>query len=78
MAKAYVDQLARTQALPAGRISKLQKAIQSAETSHDKKKLAKLKGLAPSLEKDASAAKNATDSTRLHSLADVLAHLAPA
>ncbi len=78
VAKAYVDQLVRSQALPAGRIAKLQKAIQTAETSPtNAKKVAKLKALAPSLEKDAASAKNTADSARLHALADVLTHLAP-
>src|SRR5437016_6989632 len=43
VAKAYVDQLSRSQALPADQIAALQKAIQSAESSHmNKGKLAKL------------------------------------
>jgi len=71
VAKAYVDQLSRSQALPAERIEGLQKAIQSAQSSH---KMAKLKGMAPSLEKDAAAAKNAADSARLHALAEILKH----
>jgi hypothetical protein len=76
VAKAYVDQLSRSQALPAGQISKLQKAIGSAESSHmNKKKVAKLKGMAPSLEKSASAAKSPADSKRMHELADVLNRL---
>ena len=46
VAKAYVDQLERSQALPADRIAALQKAIQSAEKSHlNKKDRAKLSGL---------------------------------
>src|SRR5262249_22981726 len=50
VAKAYVDQLSRTQALPSGEISKLQKAIQSAEKSKmNKGKVAKLQAMAPSL-----------------------------
>src|ERR1700746_1308668 len=52
VAKAYLDQLARSQALPADQITSLQKAIQSAETSHmSKSNVAKLKRMAPSLEK---------------------------
>ena len=79
VAKAYVDQLSRSQALSAGQIAKLQKAIDSTESSHmDKKKLGKLKGMAPSLEKSASAAKSPADSKRMHDLADVLKHLSPA
>lgn len=79
VAKAYVDQLSRSQALPAAKISKLQKAIESAEASHmDKKKLAKLKGMGPSLEKSAGTTKSPADATRMHDLADVLKRLSPA
>src|SRR5207253_9258241 len=47
VAKAYMDQLSRSQALPADRIAALQKAIQSAESSHmSRGKLAKLKSMA--------------------------------
>jgi len=75
VAKAYVDQLSRSQALPADRIAALQKAIQSAESSHmSRGKLAKLKGMAPSLEKSAGTAKSPADSARLHALADILKH----
>jgi hypothetical protein len=75
VAKAYLDQLSRSQALPADQIASLQKAIQSAETSHmSKSKLAKLKSLAPSLEKDASTVKSPADSARLHALAEILKH----
>ncbi len=75
VAKAYVDQLSRSQALPANRIAALQKAIQSAESSHmSQSKLAKLKRLAPSLEKSAAMAKSPADSARLHALADILKH----
>jgi hypothetical protein len=75
VAKAYVDQLARSQALPADRIAALQKAIQSAENSHMKAgKLAKLKGMTPSLEKSATTAKDPADASRLHALAEILKH----
>jgi hypothetical protein len=73
VAKAYVDQLERSQALPADQIASLRKAIESAETSHmSKSELAKLKGMAPSLEKSAATAKRSTDSTRLRALAQIL------
>jgi hypothetical protein len=76
VAKAYVDQLARSRALPANRIATLQKAIQSAESSHmSEGKLAKLKRMAPAVETDAAMAKSPDDSTRLHALANVLKHL---
>jgi hypothetical protein len=75
VAKAYVDQLSRSQGLPATEIADLQKAIQSAESSHmSKGSLAKLQGMAPSLEKEASTAKNSADSTRLRALAEILKH----
>jgi hypothetical protein len=73
VAKAYVDQLERSQALPADRIAAVRQAIGSAETSNLKKKdLAKLQSLAPSLEKAATTTQNATDATRLQALAEIL------
>jgi hypothetical protein len=76
VAKAYVDQLSRSQVLPPDQLGALQKAIQSAERSHmNKGKLAKLKNMAPDVEKNAAAAKTGADSQRLHALADVLNHL---
>ena len=75
VAKAYVDQLSRSQALPSGQISALQKAIQSAERSHmNKSKLEKLHRMAEPLEKTAATAKNPADSARLRALAEILKH----
>jgi len=75
VAKAYLDQLSRSQALPATQISVLQKAIQNAESSHmNKGKLAKLNKMAPSVEKSAVTAKTPADSARLHALAEILKH----
>jgi hypothetical protein len=75
VAKAYLDQLTRSLALPADRIADLQKAMRSAETSHmNKRKLAKLKGMADSLEQSAATAKSPGDSARLHALAEILKH----
>ncbi|HEY6271866.1 MAG TPA: hypothetical protein VIX19_07725 [Terriglobales bacterium] len=75
VAKAYVDQLSRSQALPQAKIAALQEAIQSAESSHmSKGTLARLKHMAPSLEKDAGTAKSPADSTRLRALAEILEH----
>jgi hypothetical protein len=75
VAKAYVDQLSRSQALPGDQIAALRKAIQSAESSHmSRSELAKLKGMAPSLEKSAATSKSPSDSTRLHALAEILKH----
>jgi hypothetical protein len=75
VAKAYVDQLQRSQALPADQIASLQKAIQSAEKSHlNKTTRAKLASMAPSLETSATTAKSPADSKRLQALAEILKH----
>ncbi|MCU1286715.1 MAG: putative secreted protein [Acidobacteriales bacterium] len=75
VAKAYVDQLSRSQALAPEKIADLQKAIQSAESSHmSKGDLSKLKRMAPSLMKDAGTMKSQTDSSRLRALAEILEH----
>jgi hypothetical protein len=65
VAKAYVDQLERSQALPADRISALRTAIQKGDTGN-------LKKMAPALEKDAATAKSAADAKRLQALAEIL------
>ena len=75
VAKAYLDQLSRSQALPAKQIASLQKAIKTAESSHmNKSKVAKLQGMAPSVEQSAASAKTPADSARIHALADILKH----
>ena len=74
VAKAYVDQLERSQALPADRIANLRQAIQSAESANlSKKEVAKLKSLAPSIEQSAGTA-SAADANRLHALAEILSN----
>jgi hypothetical protein len=65
VAKAYVDQLERSQALPADRIASLRTAIQKGDTGN-------LKKMAPALEKDAATAKSAADTNRLQALAEIL------
>jgi hypothetical protein len=73
VAKAYVDQLERSQALPADRIASLRQAIQTAETSNmNKKSLAKLKSLGMSLDKSAGTMKSVADANRLQGLAEIL------
>lgn len=69
VAKAYVDQLERSQALPVDQIAGLRQALQRAEGSRTE--LAKLKSLAPSVE-SAAKTKTGPDSTRLHALAEIL------
>ena len=69
VAKAYIDQLERSQALPADQIAALRQAIQNADSSNMKgSDLAKLKRFAPSLEEVAYV----TVSTRLRALAEIL------
>jgi hypothetical protein len=65
VAKAYIDQLERSQALSADRISALRTAIQKKDTGN-------LKKMAPALEKDAGTAKSEADANRMRALADIL------
>lgn len=69
VAKAYVDQLERSNALPADRIATLRDGIAKAESS---KKAGDLKKLAASTDKSARDSKNTTDAARLAALADIL------
>jgi hypothetical protein len=73
VAKAYLDQLERSQGLPADQIAALRKAIQSAESSHlNRSAVAKLQSFAGSLKKSAGTTKSAVDSKRLQALAEIL------
>lgn len=73
VAKAYVDQVERSKALSSAQISSLRQAIQRAESSKlNRRDLAGLKKLAPSLEKSARLTKSETDSARLQALAAIL------
>jgi hypothetical protein len=75
VAKAYLDQLARSQALPAKQITDLQRAIESAERSKmGKGKVGKLAKMAAPVEKSADSAKTSTDASRLRALANILKH----
>ena len=65
VAKAYVDQLERSQALSADRITALRAAIQKGDNGS-------LKKMAPALEKDAATAKTAADANRMSALAEIL------
>lgn len=69
VAKAYLDQLERSQGLPVAQIAAVRKAIENAETSRNPKKL---KGLASSLEKSAKSSKNSADIARLQVLAGIM------
>ena len=75
IAKAYVDQLSRSQALPADQIKQLEKAIKNAEKSHlTGKNLVKLQAMAPALAESSATAKTSADAVRLRALAEVLKH----
>jgi hypothetical protein len=70
VAKAYIDQLERSKALAADRITALRQAIEKAETSQAE--LSKLKDLAPAVEQVATTTKSTADVTRLNGLAEIL------
>ena len=73
VAKAYLDQLERSQALPADQIAAVRNTIQSAESSHlNRRELAKLQSFARSLKESARMTKSAVDSKRLQSLTEIL------
>jgi len=75
VAKAYVDQLERSQALPADKVASLRQAIQTAERSRmSRASLAKLKSFAPSLEQVAyvTVSRSPADASRLRALAEIL------
>ena len=75
VAKAYVDQLERSQALSPNRITALRKAIHEANKSRLKQKqLAKLEGQSNLLEESVSTAKTQVDVERMQALANVLRH----
>jgi len=73
VAKAYLDQLERSQGLPADKIAGVRTAIESAEKANlNKPSLAALKSLAPSLEEVAYVTKTPGDASRLRALAEIL------
>jgi len=73
VAKAYLDQLERSQALPADQITAVRNAIQSAESSKlNRRDVAKLQGFARTLKESARTTSNAADSKRLQALAVIL------
>ncbi|GGH14304.1 LVIVD repeat-containing protein [Silvibacterium dinghuense] len=72
-ARAYVDQLARSKALPAKQLSAVESAIGKAgSTSPKKKELAKLHALGAKLISGADAAKSPEDANRMKALGAIL------
>jgi hypothetical protein len=75
VARAYLDQLGRSQALPARQIANINKAIDHTEKSSlGKKDVAKLHELSVSVETQTSSARDPADAKRLHELAQILEH----
>ena len=73
VAKAYLDQLTRSQALSSDKIATLTSAVESAQKSHlAKKDLTKLQGMAASVKADAASAKTNADAKRLYALAEIM------
>jgi hypothetical protein len=73
VARAYLDQLARSSALAPQRIEALNTSIAKVEaTPSDSKEAAQLKTMALSLDKDAAKAKTTTDAERMRALAAIL------
>ncbi len=72
VAKAYLDQLERSQALPADQITAVRSAIQSAESSRLTSGRAKLQSFAQSLKESARTSKSAADAKRMQALAEIL------
>jgi hypothetical protein len=71
-AKAYIDQLTRSNALDAKRLAALNQAIAKAEASPSKKDAAQLHAMAANLDKDADAAKSPADANRIRALASIM------
>jgi hypothetical protein len=72
VARAYIDQLTRSNALPSKRIAALETAIANYQAHADKKKAAQLKTMAATLDKDAAGAKSPADAHRMHALAEIM------
>ena len=73
VAQAYLDQLARSKALPEEKLVSINEAVSKAQSSNlGKKEVAKLHTMAASIESAASTAKDPADATRLRALAQIL------
>ncbi len=73
VARAYLDQLARGNALAPQRLTALNAAIDKAEASHyGTKEVGQLKTMAANLNKDAGSAKNPADAERMRAVAGIM------
>jgi hypothetical protein len=72
VARAYLDQLTRSSALPPARLAAIKAEIDKADaSSSDKKEAAQLQSMAAALEKDAASSKAPADTDRMHALAAI-------
>jgi hypothetical protein len=73
VARAYIDQLARSSALAPQRIAALNALIAKVDASHDDRKgVAQLKSMGVKLDKEAAAAKTPADAERMRALAAII------
>ena len=73
VARAYVDQLSRSGALPAERITALNNTIARVEASRtNRRESAQLQAMAENLDKEAATAKTPADGDRMRALAAVI------
>ena len=72
IARAYIDQLTRSNALDAKRLAALNEAIAKAQASSKPKDAAQLHAMAVSLDKDANTAKSPADAYRMRALASIM------
>jgi hypothetical protein len=72
VARAYIDQLTRSNALAPKRVAALQAAIAKFDAHPDKKSSTQLKTMAESLDKEAATAKTPADAARLRALASIM------
>jgi hypothetical protein len=78
VARAYLDQLTRSNALDGQRAAALTAEIAKVEAHPKSKEVAKLHALAEGLDKDADAAKVPADAARMHALAGIMKQSGPA
>jgi hypothetical protein len=72
VARAYIDQLTRSNALEPKQIAALEAAIANAQAHSDRKRAAQLKTMALNLDKDAAKAKTPVDAERMRALATIM------
>ena len=72
VARAYLDQLTRSNALAPGRIAEMEAAIEKVQAHANREKVAQLNAMAASLDADAENAKTPADAKRMRALAAIM------